>query len=254
MILFLVATMVLCFGIIGGSILARHFAKQPLERLRFHGFCGFPYLKDDIDNQALTTLNSRFSDNANSRDIYSIFDDQEMKMYNAGGEGTKFFKEELDLDMSEEQQFAKIEVPDFRDGRSGRFMHDFKFNQSAIVDRENKRCFIMPLDRDTVLPPSSLYDLITKMYDGYYDLDMEVVKKNMRVVVPALTDLSILSPHIKDECQKMRVYQLEKMIHGVFKRSADLHQFSKFAAFSGKMVEIDIHNMDEVDRAEALVN
>lgn len=248
-ILFLVAMMVLCFGIIGGSILARHFAKQPLERLRFHGYCSFPYLKDDIDSQALMYSNNRFADNAKSNDIFSIFDDQDLPSLDQMDEG-KFFKEELDLDMSDEEGFAKIEVPDFRDGRSGRFMHDFKFNQSAIVDKENGRCFVMPLDRETVLPPDSLYDLVRKMWSGYYDLDMDVVKKNMRVVVPALKDLTDISPRIVEDCSKMRVYQLEKMIRGVFKRSVDLHPHSKFAEFSGKMVEINIHNMDEVIASE----
>lgn len=41
-----------------------------------------------------------------------------------------FFKEEFDIDM-EEENYEKIDVPDFRGGRRGRFIHDFNANKTG---------------------------------------------------------------------------------------------------------------------------
>lgn len=109
---------------------------------------------------------------------------------------------------------AKINVPDFRDGRVGRFLHDFKSNQTAIIDESTKRCFVMPLDRTAVLPPKSLADVILKMYMGYYDINTTSIRKTMRVVTPAMTNLSTLSPNIQLACDSMSVYRLEKYVGG----------------------------------------
>lgn len=124
----------------------------------------------------------------------------------------KFFKEEFDLDA--EQDVAQINVPEFRDGRSGRFIHDFQNNQSAIIDQSARRCFVMPLDRKSVLPPSSMIDLIQKMYQGYYDIDTSAVRKKMRVVTPALSDLSAVSTKIQTACDRFKIYQLEEFVSG----------------------------------------
>lgn len=72
----------------------------------------------------------------------------------------------------------------------------------------------MPLDRETVLPPKSLFDLLNKMWSGYYDIDTERIKRKMRVVTPELTDLSLISSKIARECMGMKVYLLEKYING----------------------------------------
>jgi integral membrane protein 2B len=71
----------------------------------------------------------------------------------------KTFREEFDLD----EDTAKITVPTFRDGRAGRFVHDFKLNQTGIIDLTAKRCFVMPLDRSHVVPPKNMRDLIVKV-------------------------------------------------------------------------------------------
>lgn len=124
----------------------------------------------------------------------------------------KFFHEEFDLDAVE--NVAKITVPDFRDGRSGRFLHDFQNNETAIIDHEARRCFVMPLDREHILPPQSLIDLIQKMYRGYYEINTTVVRETMQVVTPAVEDLSTISPKIRDACKHMNVYKLEKYVSG----------------------------------------
>lgn len=125
-----------------------------------------------------------------------------------------FFKEEIELGLEDDESFSKIDIPDFRDGRTGRFYHDFKFNQSAIVDVETGRCFVMPLDRSTVELPRNFFDLIIKMQKGEYNIDTTVVKKNMRVILPAVSDMSTIAPGIADECGGKRTYMLEKYVSG----------------------------------------
>ena len=39
-------------------------------------------------------------------------------------------------------------------------------NKTGIIDLDGHRCFVMPLNRQRVLPPRSLFDLIRKMWDG----------------------------------------------------------------------------------------
>lgn len=125
-----------------------------------------------------------------------------------------FFREEFDLDLTEDDAYAKITVPDFRDGRVGRFLHDFKHNQTAIIDESARRCFVMPLDRNAILPPKSLADVIMKMYMGYYDINTTFVRKHMRVVSDAQSELPSISPNIQAACDSMSVYRLEKYVGG----------------------------------------
>lgn len=134
------------------------------------------------------------------------------ELMNAENIKNKFFHEKLDLDAVE--NVAKITVPDFRDGRSGRFLHDFQNNETAIIDHDAKRCFVMPLDRENILPPQSLTDLIQKMYRGYYEINTTVIRKKMRVVTPSLSDLSTISPKIQDACRHLHVYRLENYVSG----------------------------------------
>lgn len=138
--------------------------------------------------------------------LQSLFDEQ--------NDRSSFFREEFDLDLTDDNAYAKINVPDFQDGRIGRFLHDFKGNQTAIIDESTKRCFVMPLDRNAILPPKSLADVILKMYTGYYDINIKQIQKSMRVIPDELTDLSTISPNIQMACDSMSIYRLEKMVDG----------------------------------------
>lgn len=73
---------------------------------------------------------------------------------------------------------------------------------------------MMPLNRRNVLPPSSLFDLVHKMWDGYYKVNTEVVRETMRVVTPPITDTSDIGQYIVSECQNMPIYKLEKYVGG----------------------------------------
>lgn len=96
--------------------------------------------------------------------------------------------------------------------KSARFIHDFSVNVTGIVDVEGRRCFVMPLVRDAVLPPVSLFDLLFKMSSGYYSMDITKVMANMRVVKPALKDLSAYGLYISKDCADYSTFKLEKAV------------------------------------------
>lgn len=275
-ILILVALTVLTLGIIGSSILARFYGNQHTERLRFQ--CRLPYNSADLNRQALMDLNmNSFEDSSDEmshelrlantvqwmRELAKNFanavednNSEESDEEDMDDELLdKFFTEQVDLDIgdhADDEGVTKIDVPDFKDGRSGRFLHDFLFNQTAIVDKDTNRCFLMPLDREKVLPPTSLQDMMRKIFSGKYELDMEVVQENMRVELPAIKEFTDISPRILQECSpsNTRLYRLEKIVRGVVKRSAELAEEAKFGVFAGRMVQYDLHNMNEVAEYE----
>jgi hypothetical protein len=81
-----------------------------------------------------------------------------------------FFHERFTVDAEEDDYKTEVEVPDFKGGRHGRFLHDFRRNLTAIIDVTGGRCFIMPLDSQHVLRPSSLVDVLTQMNRGNYQV------------------------------------------------------------------------------------
>lgn len=243
--LFMGALTVLFLGIMGGVQIYQSSARARLNR--FHGFCGVPYDANAVNNQAMLYMNSPFRDSSGEPAVMPLAADLDVspdsRLYN-----DLFFKEEIELGLADDESFSKIDIPDFRDGRTGRFYHDFKFNQSAIVDVGTRRCFVMPLDRSTVELPRNFFDLIMKMQKGEYNIDTTVVKKNMRVILPAVSDMSTIAPGIAKECENYRTYMLEKYVSGVFKRSvSEIPDSGKFAQFGGKHIEeVNIDNMDAV--------
>lgn len=255
-ILFLIALLVTSLGIIAGVFYYRQYAHSR-NHLRFHGFCQIPYDSSNMNDNQMYYMNSMLRDdtdelNSQIQRLLNPYQNDLTEIENRMEEAEKevsdqFFKEEFELGLSDEENYSKINVPVFRGQRQGRFLHDFKFNQSGIIDKDNGRCFLMPLDRETVLPPKSLRDLIEKMWNGYYNINTSTVRKNMRVITPEMKDLSDVSPRITNECEDMKIYRLEKLVSGVFKRSADLHQHAKYAEFGGNHItEIDIQNLEDI--------
>ena len=169
----------------------------------------------------------------------------------------RFFREDVEIKDDEDESYADINIPDFRDGRRGRFIHDYKNNQTTIVDEDAKRCFIYPLDYTTTLPPKSMLDAIVKMQSGYYFPDTNVLRKKMRVVTPELEkDDDYVSLRTRLICDKKRIYKLEPFVGGVFKRSIMVNDdHAKFAEFSGnKIVEFDFVNYGELLKYEGLAD
>ncbi|XP_044742573.1 integral membrane protein 2C [Chrysoperla carnea] len=231
--LFLTALIVMTFGIIGGTYLYRQYVRAQMHR--FRGWCNIP-LDSTKSQQYLHQTMLSDSNLFPSNDQY----DNEM---NRILDQDDFLREDFEIDLDDEH-YEKIDVPDFQGGRKGRFIHDFYANKTGIIDIDKKRCFVMPLNRGMVLPPRSLFDLIQKMWDGYYEVDTERVRETMKVVTPPLTDLKDVGSYIKNECKNMTVYQLEKYNSTVMKRSVSDGQ--TYVMFAGKKtVELDIIDFDD---------
>lgn len=84
-------------------------------------------------------------------------------------------------------------------------------NKTGIIDVEEGRCFVLPLNRTMVLPPQSLFDLVVKMRSGYYDIDTEIVRDYYRVVTPPISDYKTVGYYIARECAKFPTYKLERI-------------------------------------------
>lgn len=200
--------------------------------------------------QIMTQLNRDMADPMREirrmESMFPQFDDNSIR--------NRFFKEEFEIKDDEKESYADVKIPDFRDGRRGRFIHDYKNNQTTIVDEESNRCFIYPLDYTTTLPPKSMLDVIMKMQTGYYYPDTSILRQKMKVMTPELDhDDEYISEKIKSICRRMHIYRLEPLVSGVYKRSAEIiPETGKFAEFAGKgLVEIDLLNLKEIEELEA---
>ena len=212
--LLLAALIIVGMGITTGTYLYQKYVRAQMHK--FHGWCNIPYNNPQqgmLQSADDSEIEAQLFDDPKGGDDFSKF------MNN-------FFQEEFELDLDEEK-YEKIEVPDFRDGRSGRFVHDFNTNLTGIIDITGRRCFVMPLNRQNVIPPRSMFDLLQKMWDGYYRVDTEVVRETMKVVTPPVTDTKEIGGYISGECKGLPIYRLEKYVGGITKRSADLHVEAK---------------------------
>lgn len=232
----------MCVGIIGGVMIYRQYAMERMQRMRFHGFCKIPFETDNMDDRAMLIANQDLSSAENDDseswmqmfkpifDEFSrvrsdleedakAFQDNIIKEMSQGDGNTdkvndNFLQEEFELNDEGNESYSKINVPKISEGRGAVFLHDFKMNQTGIIDKQAKRCFFMPLDSEAVLPPRDMRDLIRKLYTGYYNIDTTVLRKTMRVKVPEVTDKSLVSPRIANECNDMKIYEMEKIVSG----------------------------------------
>jgi len=112
---------------------------------------------------------------------------------------------ELDLDLEE---FESLQLPEISHGR---YLHDFKVNQTAIVDPDGKRCFVMPLNRNEISPPRSLMEIISKLKNGAFELDLDEIRHDTRVVLPPLETLEGYGFFIERACFRYKTYRLEEV-------------------------------------------
>merc|ERR1739840_67746 len=79
----------------------------------------------------------------------------------------------------------------------GKYLHDFKMNKTLIIDTDNNHCFIMPLDRKEIEPPRDFMEFINRLNNGIYQLDLDEVRHDTRVILPpiAKVDERIWFPH-----------------------------------------------------------
>jgi hypothetical protein len=140
-----------------------------------------------------------------------------------------------------------IEVPKIGGTRSATVLHDFNKNVTAIVDREQAYCFVMPLNRTLVMPPRDFFDLLVKLKTGYYIPDVDVIRENYRVITPPVNDLTPFGDNVFKECQYFNTYRLipEDQPYAMSKRSACEMVGNNWClgdAGTDKMLCINIHS------------
>lgn len=234
-LLFLVALMILIIGVIGGLYIYRQYARTQMHRFRT-GWYSIPYDSSIKSSYNKDSVNQSFM--SSNVILKSLLEPETL------GAQRNSFKERFEIDL-ENEHYEKIDVPDFRGGRQGRFIHDFSINKTGIIDIDGHCCFLMPLDRQTVLPPRNMYDLLTKMYNGYYEVDTKVVRETMKVVKSPITNLSVVGTYIARECQNLPIYMLMKANSNVVKRSISNGVFAQFAGKN--IIEVDILNLEDVE-------
>jgi len=102
----------------------------------------------------------------------------------------------------------RLDVPPILESRRSTVVHDFEKNLTAIVDRDNERCFVMQLNRTAVKPPRSFMDLMIKYRSGYYLPDAEVVRDNYKVQLPAVDNIESFGFYIWFDCHSYETYRL----------------------------------------------
>ncbi|KFD48285.1 hypothetical protein M514_10862 [Trichuris suis] len=108
-------------------------------------------------------------------------------------------------------QVEKIQVPAFGPNRPAAFVHDFMQNITLIKDILGNKCFLKPLDREVVAPPSNMIDLMEKLSSGYYQPKPSIVRENFSVRLPALDEQEIYdlkSVEVAAECMQVPTYWL----------------------------------------------
>ncbi|XP_067014877.2 integral membrane protein 2B isoform X1 [Anabrus simplex] len=140
-----------------------------------------------------------------------------------------------------------VPIPQFTDSELIRFVHDFNYNKTAIIDPYRQRCFVMDLDYDRYALPSSVFDLFWKMNTNYYGVDLEVIRENMRVLLPQIEDTEGLGPVIQWNCLDFHTYMLIRVeIEAMVKRSIS-EELPAFRERVGeRLLEFRIVNMEEV--------
>ncbi|XP_015607752.1 uncharacterized protein LOC107273760 [Cephus cinctus] len=246
--LFFTALLVMSIGIIGGVYIYRQYGRPQMHRFRT-GWYSIPY---DGLNKAYSMpdgshksqgLQGLVADSDLFKGLNRVMEDEARVAEEAVNQFDRSFKERFEIDL-ENEHYEKIDVPDFHGGRQGRFIHDFSINKTGIIDIDGHCCFVMPLNRRRVLPPRNMYDLLNKMYNGYYEVDTEVVRETMKVVLPPIKDLHSVGTYIAHECQDLPTYMLEKVNSNVNKRSASEGMFGQFAGRN--ILELNILNLEDV--------
>jgi integral membrane protein 2B len=229
---FLTALLVLTVGVIGGVYLYKQFSQVKMHKYR--ALCNVPYEDLEYRASAMQGVAIASKEDNSQEDSY---EDSSEDMINT----KSYFQEEFEIDL-DYQVYEQIDVPDFRGGRRGRFIHDFSANKTGIIDLDGRRCFVMPLNRSNVLPPQSLFDLVLKMKAGYYEVDTGVVRETMRVVRPRITNYDSVGYYIARECTSLPTYRLQRITSPVFRRSIEDKKYL-FTEFAGKhIVQLQIVN------------
>lgn len=255
--LILVAILVLAAGITGGVLLYRRLSHKTYKNVKgiTRGRCGFrANLQYDYQNNDIKTEEPmeepHFLPNLQSNQLWS--EDKTLKPHRRPNKHHRHHKHHMvPYDLSEDvqvidDQIERIHMPSFRDFRDTMILHDFQKNYTAIVDYDKRSCYIMKLDRSKVTPPKDWIDLIQKFATGYYMPRAEVLRKQYRVTLPALKDISFLGRYIEKECSYFQTYTMERMVgdHFIAKRAAEGKKamYSYFEPNGNNFIEIELSN------------
>jgi len=153
---------------------------------------------------------------------------------------------EYEIDI-ETETFEMFQMPQLS---RGKYLHDFKMNKTLIIDTDNNHCFIMPLDRKEIEPPRDFMEFINRLNNGIYQLDLDEVRHDTRVVLPPLArvDMRDYGFHIASQCRRRTSYLLEEVEKVLVKRSAptDGKKFN-FIEFGGKhFIKYNIVNIKDL--------
>jgi len=189
----------------------------------------------------------RMADDPFKMDMFALFN-HEMSDTDTfqDKETIKEFEFDVELDM-ENNVMETLELPEIF---LGRYMHDFKINQTVIVDTLAKRCFLMKLDRSIIPAPRSIYEILSKMRNGAFDIDYEEIRKSYRITGPPVQAFDRShGAFIPDVCSSKITYNLEELDRShIVKRDVGLGSSgNKFGEFVGQnLITYDIVNMDQI--------
>jgi len=201
---------ILACGAIGAVLFYRH-----LNRQVYSGRCGVRY-SDPAYQELRAGMTEDFEDEIPEPVVAEVPQGLAIQRtsYKMG-----VFEEAIEV--SRYDEYEQLSVPFFDEVRESIVFHDYRANYTAIIDRQLGRCFIMPLNRTAIAPPSDVLDLLEKLMTGYYMKEATVYRHRYRMVRPSLEDLSPFGSRIQEKCGNFRSNRLEKFVSGVFKRSAD---------------------------------
>lgn len=232
--LILVAILVLAAGITGGVLLYKRLSHKIIR-----GQCGFradlqyDYQSTMMDNDIRPDApkDPYFLPNQQVDQQWSMDKTEEPVLNKPHKHHRHHRPQMMHYDLSEDvqvidDQVERIHMPSFKDFRDTMILHDFQKNYTAIVDYDKRSCYIMKLDRVKVTPPKDWIDLIQKFATGYYMPRADVLRKQYRVTLPALTDISFLGRYIEKECLYFQTYTMEKMVGDHFIAKRDVRGLS----------------------------
>lgn len=186
---------VLLVIIISGSFLGLVVYRKALNKM-FHGWSDVRYYEYNKESE-ISTDTFRSSGN---------------RFYQHHYGGT--FRQEIELDF-DNGLFERIEVPRIGNSWKATVIHDFMKNVTAIADHDHSRCFILPLNRRTALPPRDLFDMLSRRQIGpnsFYMPDAEIVRENYRAITPPVQEMTVFGPNVWKECSTCNTYLLTKRV------------------------------------------
>jgi BRICHOS domain len=82
-------------------------------------------------------------------------------------------------------------------------VHDFGTNLSAVIDRDERKCFVLPLNKTQIKSPKNHDDFMEKIKAGQYK-----VSSDRNYTVTKLNDTGKLGTSIRTECTGYSIYML----------------------------------------------